>query len=125
MPEVEDYVYDNELPFIDMYRISLDALSLVAGRPWWVALRIISVAAGSWNILGPKLMISGVDASYVSLSAWLDLTLFIAIEIMDPKSVTMFSLKIEAPPPKGLYGLIPEQEETEMTMDQSAFLAFS
>lgn len=127
MPEVEDFVYDNELPFLDLYRVSLEVFQVVAGRPWWVALRIISVAAGSWEILGPKLMLAGVDVRRVSLAAWLDLVMYIAIEAMDPKKVTMFSLKIEAPPPADLYGLIPEEEAVsgELVMTEDAFLALA
>lgn len=128
MPEVEDYVYENELPFHNLYKISLGVFGIVAARPWWVALRIIAMAAGSWHILGPKLMISGVDARELSLAAWLDLTLYLAIESMDPKKVTMFSLKIEAPPPGNLYGLEPDEQEAiegELVMSQDAFLAMS
>lgn len=127
MPEVEDYVYDNDLRFIELYKISLGILGLVSGRQWWVALRIISVAANSWDILGPKLTISGVDASQISLASWLDLVLYLAIESMDPKKVTMFNLKIEAPPPPNLYGLEPNPDavEGELVMSEDSFLAMA
>lgn len=124
MPDLDDYVFDNELPITTLYRIGLEALQLAAGRPWWIALRLITCVTGAWHILGPKLMMSGVDATNVSLSAWLDAALYIAIESIDPKKAMMFSMQLEAPPPPGLYGIIPEDpQEHEMTMDRNTFLA--
>lgn len=127
MPEIEDYVFDNDINFIEMYKTALSVLEIVAGRPWWVALRIISVAVGAWEIIGPKLAISGIDARNVSLASWLDVVLYLAIESMDPKKVTMFTLKIEAPPPRDMYGLnsTGDESEGEPIMSQDSFLAMA
>lgn len=120
MPKLEDFYFENYLPVEDMYKRALEIIEIASARSWWIALRLISAAAANWNILGPKMLMSGVDASRVSLAAWLDVLLLVIIENSEPKNVMMFTLKLEAPPPN-IFGA--EQPE-EMETDRSAFLAF-
>lgn len=117
---------ETDLTIIDLYRLALDVLATASGRPWWVAIRLTAVAADNWHILGPKLIMSGVNAETLSLSAWLDCLLLIAIESMDPKDVTMFSLKLESQPPDPFAREDDEEVDPveEMVTDRDAFLAF-
>lgn len=129
IPELEDYAYEKDLTISELYETALNVISVVAARPWWLALRIIFATSGAWNIFGPKLMISGVDAASVSLAAWLDMSIYLIIENMDPKNVTMFTSQLENPPKELLehFGqsntIDGELAMEEMAMDRSAFLA--
>lgn len=109
--------YDQVLDAVmEWDQVALDIISAAAGRPWWVALKLIAVAHGSWQILGPA-MISKVKASEVSLSGWLDVLL---IEIVDRKSsqdAQMFVMQLEIPPP----GI----ETPEPEMSAEAFLSLA
>lgn len=121
MPEIEDFYFDNELDIVELYRLSLDVITAVCARPWWIGLRIIMVVKDGWNILGPKMIMKQIDPTRISLAAWLDVALYLIIENMEPKDVTMFTMKLELPPPE-IFGRVIEVEEP--TMDRNAFLAF-
>lgn len=123
MPELEDYYLDNNLDLTTMYQLALDVIGIAGARNWWIALRLIYTAAENWQIIGPKLMMNGIDPTFVSLAAWLDMALFIMIESMDPKSVTMFTLKLEIPPPSNL--ITGEVAEEELVTERSSFLAMA
>jgi len=49
-----------------------DLLSVAGGRPWWVVVNIVSVAAASWEHVGGELALRGVRAWEMPLGAWLD-----------------------------------------------------
>lgn len=114
--EVFDLVLDG-LTTMDAIELSaLEVVSAVSGRPWWVAMKLIGAARGSWQILGAAL-IQKVDPSVVSLSAWLDVLLLEIMDRMKPEQAQMFALRLEVPPPE----LAEDAEEPEM--DASAFMA--
>lgn len=125
--ELEDCLYDNmsQVTITDLYNTVLEVIGVVAGRPWWVAIRIIQIMGSNWHVLGPQLIMSGIDARALPLSAWLDCSLYILINSMDPKDVEMFSLKLETKPDLG--ALAPEGEEYDpmeaFTVDRDAFFA--
>lgn len=126
MPELEEYYFENDLSYNAMFLQVLDILSSVSARSWWIAFRLISVATNSWHVIGPRLMTSGIDATQISLAAWLDAVLLITMENMEPKHATMFTLQLEAPLPKEVMrALGTEIEQEEITMDRSAFMAMA
>lgn len=122
MPDLEDFYFENGLSIIDMYQTVLNIIEIASARPWWVALRLIYCASDNWHIVGSKLLMNRIDASVMSLAAWLDVALFIMIESMDPKEVTMFSLKLETAPTGGLFAV---EKQPEPVMDRSSFLAMA
>lgn len=123
MPGLEDYFCDNDQSPYDMYETALEIIGIASARSWWIAIRIIFSATVNWHIIGPKLIMSQVDASKLSLAAWLDVVLFMMIDIMDPKKVTMFTSQLEAPPT----GVLSTEalEAAEPVMDRSSFLAMA
>lgn len=125
--ELEEYLFDNLglVSIADLYTTVLEAISAVAGRPWWVAVRLIRSASDNWHIVGPQMIMAGIDARAIPLGAWLDCALYIMVQAMDPKDVQMFSLKLEAKPD---LGALDDGDETvdpmeSMVTDRSAFLA--
>lgn len=126
MPELEDYFFDPDngdvdlLEFRDLLR---DVIGTVGARPWWITLRLISLAVANWDLIGPKLRIYDANPQEISLAAWLDLVLLVVMEHTDPQHITMLTSQLEIPPPE-VMAEEPELLET-MVSDQSAFLAMA
>ena len=117
IPDSEDLLLATQASLDDLYTACLDLISLVSARHWWVTMRLISVARESWDILGAELALRNANAAQLSLSAWLDVLLLVTLRQMDPKDVTMFTMRLEA---------VPEEEsvpQEEMEMSANAFLA--
>ena len=121
LPGAEDLLYDLELDPDKLYETCLELIALVSARPWWVALRQVSVAMDSWHILGAELALKHIDPERISLALWLDTLLIVTIRAMDPKDVTMFVMKLEAIPVEAL-GSTPAQE---MEMSRGDFLSMA
>jgi hypothetical protein len=96
-----------------------DVIEQVSGRKWWIALRLIGVVRGSWNVLGAEMFYRHIDPAVLSLSAWLDVMLVLTIRAMDPKDVAMFTSRLELPPP----GQTVPEEEMAMSSDQFLSMA--
>lgn len=102
----------------DLAHICFDVITTVSARPWWVAMRLITMARGSWSVLGAELILKGVDPQRVSLAAWLDALLLVALRTMNPDDVTMFTMRLEEPPPEEV-----DSVADEMEMSAEAFLS--
>ena len=102
----------------ELTHLCLDVIALVSARPWWEALRLVTMARSSWSVLGAELILKGIRADEISLAAWLDVLLLTAIRTMDKDDVTMFTLQLEQPPPEETATVA---EELEMSAD--AFLS--
>lgn len=116
----DELLYTGKITIEELYEAALNLISTVCARPWWVALRQTSVARGAWQVLGPK-MLERVDFERVSIAAFLDVLLVVTLENIDPKSVAMFVLKLEAVPSE----VAAEQPIPidSMEMDRGAFLS--
>lgn len=121
IPDLEELVYDNVLDLDAFYFAVLEVISCACGRPWWIGLRLISVARYQWDILGPDLLQRGANPNLVSLSAWLDVLLVAILSAMDPKKTTLFIMQLEAVP-----DLLKDPNKDafdDMEMDAGAFLS--
>lgn len=114
LPEAENMLDVSELDLEELYKICLEVITAASGRSWWIALRLIGVAKDSWHILSGEML--KVDATRMSLSGWLDVLLLAILNNMDPKDTTMFSMRLEAPPPEA------DVQPEEMEMAASDFL---
>jgi hypothetical protein len=114
---VEEQILHGALDFDEFRETALAILETVSARRWWVTLRLVGVMKGSWDVLGSRLILRGVDASKLSLSAWLDIALITILENMEPKDTQMFTMRLERAPDE------EDQPEPEPEMDSSAFLA--
>jgi hypothetical protein len=112
---VDDLLYSGQLDLDQLYQIVLDVITTVTGRPWWISMRLITGAMTHWGLIGSKLVMAGVDADKISLSAWLDAVFMITIEGTPEDQLTMFFSQLEFPPP----GFEPQQE---IMMDRGAFM---
>ncbi len=114
---MEELILTEGIDLNIVYESYLDIIERVSARHWWVALRLIWIARDQWHILGPDLISKGVDATQLSLAAWLDCLTVTILQNMKREQVTMFTMQLEAPP-------VGEQSaEEEMTMSADAFMA--
>lgn len=109
-----DLLWFGELDIEEFNDIVLELISEVSGRPWWVTMKLISSAKASWDFLGAELMLQGIKATEVSLSAWLDVVLLLILRNIDPEKATMFTSELEMPPP----GVEMKLEEMEISAQQ-------
>lgn len=82
-----------------VYKMALKVLDTVCGRPWYVAMRIIATAAGAWTSVGGEFVIRNVDASRISVAAWLDAAYLLLLRSMDRENIDIFNAKLLVPPP--------------------------
>lgn len=113
---VEEQILAGALELTEFQGVLFEIIETVSARKWWVTLRLVDMARRSWDAIGAEMLMRGVDASTLSLSGWLDVLLITVLRNMDSKDITMFTLKLEAPP-EG------EQESEELEMSRSAFMA--
>lgn len=113
---VEQALYAGRLTVNDLQMLGLELVCLVSGRPWWVAIRMVHIVEKQWSILGSALVMRGVDASRLSLSAWLDALWLVMFDHIPHDKWLMVSAQLEAPPP----GQTPENplDSMEMSTDQ-------
>lgn len=102
-------VIDDRIEGDELTEVGKDILTEVGGRPWWVTVRLVHAAVTSWNYLGGEIAMRGVDASRLSLAAWLDAVFHIMLRAMDQKDHTKFLVSLETPPPSELAN-VPEPE---------------
>lgn len=125
LPELEEYYLGNdEAPDLDGLRETvLEIVGVAGARPWWQVLRLTMMAASNWDILGPRLIMNGANATQVSLAAWLDVLILTVLENIEPSKATMFTLQLEAVPTE----LADSDEEDGgfPAMDESAFLSMA
>ena len=117
IPDLDKAIYELEIDLGEAYFACLDLITTVAARSWWIAARLVYIAAQSWHVIGPKLIDRGADPNTLSLAAWLDVLLVTVLDNMDPKDTTMFVMKLEAAP------ATESAPEEEMEMDRDAFLS--
>jgi hypothetical protein len=112
---VDQALFDGSITFDDYSKLLLDLISTVSGRPWHKALRLIAVVHVSWDVIGAELEFKGIDATEVSLGAWLDVALIALLKNLEEKDIPLFVTRLEAP--------APGAEEEEMTMAPDDFAA--
>lgn len=116
---IEDLILAGRLGLDELEEIVLSIVEVASARPWWVTLRLVGVAQASWDLIGAELLLRGVDAARVSLSAWLDMVLLVTLRSMDPKEVQMFTMKLESPPPS------VKVDEADMEMSAAQFMTMA
>lgn len=79
-----------------------EIVGVAAGRDWWTALILLGTAKSPQfrDIISGRLVMAGVDATRISLSAWLDAVYGICLERLNATQRTQFNNAL-ARPPKG------------------------
>ena len=116
---VEEMILSGELELDEYEDIILSIIETVSARSWWVTIKLVETARTSWDVVGAELALKGMNPTQVSLSSWLDALLLTIIRSMDPKDVTMWCMRLEAPPPD------VAGDESEMEMGASQFMSMA
>ena len=84
-----------------------DALGAVAGRPWWVADRLIRSATHPevWTIVHGRLKLAGFNVQVESIGAFCDAVYALCIENMSEEQRNRLDFELSTPPA----GVEPEQ----------------
>ena len=106
---VEDALWEERVTTDQVGQVGLDALSVAADRPWWVALRVIFAAKESWSIVHAN------NAAGMSLAGWLDQVWSNIMAHIDPKKRAAWITDVESPP-KG------HAAEIDFDAEERAFL---
>lgn len=114
---VEERLFYDDLNVQALENLQLDVLSQVAGRPWYVAQKLVAVARGAWDTIGAELVMQA-DASRLSIAGWLDVLYLVILRAMDENKKQLFVSELGIPP----VGYATEDPQ-EMEMSESAFLA--
>jgi hypothetical protein len=114
---VEEQIVAGNLGLSDIQELIFQIIETASARKWWVTMRLVDLARRSWDAIGGEMLSRGVDAGALSLSGWLDILLITVLRNMEQKDITLFNMRLEAPPE----GEQPEPEELEMS--RSAFMA--
>lgn len=101
-----------------LYRGILGLIEVVSARKWWITLRLISVVRQNWHVLGPEMIMAGIDPSVLSLAAWLDTMMVLTLRSMEPKETGLFVSRLEMPPPSEVKTEMERLEEFEMSREQ-------
>lgn len=116
-----DVMFTGAVDVEDLFRLCTDLLTTVGARPWWVTIRLITVAQQNWDTVGAEMMMKGVNANTMSLAGWLDVFLLVLLRLMDPKETTMFTMKLEMVPPE----FIDQVPEESLEISADAFLSMA
>lgn len=103
---VEEALWEGRTTHDEIGQLALDALGVAADRPWWVALKLIGSARGSWDVVHVN------SAAGMSLAGWLDELWSNIMARIDPKHKASWVLEIEKPP-KGIKAEINFDEEEQ------------
>lgn len=90
--EVSEALWRGVVEPDDVVKVAMEVVSAVADRPWWVALRIIGVATGSWETVHVN------DAMGRPLAGWLDEVWSKILTHVDPKKRASFVNEVESAP---------------------------
>lgn len=111
--EVYDLIEDEVVPLADFETLARHALEAAAGRPWWEAQHLVIGAVQSWDVIGGRLINTGVDLHRISLGAFCNAIYAMAIDGMDKKDRMKFDNDLKRPP----------LEEIEAQSGDESFLA--
>ncbi len=116
-----DLMFTGTVEIDALFTLCTDLLTTVGARPWWVTIRLITVAQQNWDTVGAEMMMKGVNANVMSLAGWLDVFLLVLLRMMDPKETTMFTMRLEMVPPE----FISQVSEESLEISADAFLSMA
>lgn len=89
---VEDALWEGRATVADIGRLSREAISAAADRPWWVVVNLIGSVKSAWDVVHVN------QATGMSLAGWLDEVWSKVMSHIDPKKKAAWVNDIEAPP---------------------------
>lgn len=118
--DVMDLLLGNRLSYAELEDLVWELVAIAAGREWWTALYLITNAtrAANADIVRGKLALHGVDATAISLAAWLDAIYAIYIENMNEDQRQRFDAQLRRVPP----GVKPKIDRAEQRRNFAALM---
>jgi hypothetical protein len=95
--EIYDRMEDG-LPLSEFETYARHALEAAAGRPWWEAQHLVIGSVQAWDVIGGRLLLSGINLSQVSLGAFCNAVYALAVQDMDKKDRMKFDNDLRRPP---------------------------
>lgn len=97
---VEQHVLTGRYQREDWEELVWELVTIAAGRPWWTTLYLIGNAKHPTNVEAVKgqLVLNHIDATTISLSAWLDAVYHIFTQHMKSEDRQKFDLLLARPP---------------------------
>lgn len=90
-------LFDRTITSVECVRAARDATEVMAGMPWWTAVRLVLAATQNPDLSG-QLVLDGVDATRVSLGAFTQATYRIMTRDADKKQRSKIDHSLEATP---------------------------
>ena len=99
--DIQEVILAGRFSHEELEELVLELIGIASGRPWWTALYLLANAKHANNVdrVKGELALHGIDATRISLSAWLDAVYVIFIRPLDPKDRQKFDLLLAKPPP--------------------------
>jgi hypothetical protein len=76
----------------------MEMITLLSGRPWWFTMGLIATVNGAWDTIGGYLAVRGTAAHTLSLQAWVDALLAVALLHIKPEDQNGFIVRLSKPP---------------------------
>jgi hypothetical protein len=114
--EIDEAVLEGTLSYDEPLQIGLEVLEIASGYRWWFLLRVASSAKAAWMQLGGMLVSTGVDASRISLGAWVSAAMATWLQNMPADKAGLLIDQLMAAP-EGY------EEEFDEEAESAAFLA--
>ncbi len=114
--DVDDAVLDGRMLPEEPLEIGLEILEIASGYRWWFLIRMVTAVKTVWMQLGGLLVASGVDASRISLGAWVSAAMSVWIQNIPPEKVHTLVDQLMAPPPG-------HEAEFDEAAEAAAFMA--
>lgn len=98
--DIEYHIIQGNYSREEWEELTWDLVSIASGRPWWTALYLLGNAkhVGNVDTVKGNLALHGVDATRISLSAWLDAVYRIFTQHMSSEDRQKFDLLLARPP---------------------------
>lgn len=99
--ELEELILAGRYSRDELEELVWELVSIAAGRPWWTTLYLLGNAKHPQNVdrVKGELTLHGVDATRISLAAWLDAVYVIFTNGKDQQERQKFDIALTRPPP--------------------------
>lgn len=95
---MRDGLSDGSVDFNILSDTIMEMIALLSGRPWWFTVGLVATCNGAWDTIGGYLAIRGTAAHTLSLQAWIDALLAVALLHIKPEDQNGFIVRLNKPP---------------------------
>jgi hypothetical protein len=95
---VREGLSDGSIDFNVFSDAIMEMVTLLSGRPWWFTVSLVATVNGAWDTIGGYLAVRGTCAQTLSLQAWVDALLAVALMHIKPEDQNGFIVRLNKPP---------------------------